>query len=168
MKHCTTDRTKTRFFWSIHTVVFCCHGIAMREQCTSPHLNLRPTRPWVLRSVQVHLLCKHAGTGWENDNCISRKLAKTLASHLGVLCHNNCDKITTYANENNERTRTVVLLDISFRNVHHNPTEPSPAFSPAVMPEDLWEHEGDVARRHRQMPNPDKIAVFNCFSTHFF
>ncbi len=70
------------------------------------HLFFRPERPWAHKSVQIravqliawdshahlfskagtalaqmHLLFKQCGAGWENENCVGLKLAKTLAPH---------------------------------------------------------------------------------------
>ncbi len=49
-------------------------------------LFFRPARPWAHKWAQMHLLFKQRGAGWENENCIGLKLAKTLALRRAPHC----------------------------------------------------------------------------------
>lgn len=58
--------------------------IAMRQQCPSPHLILKPTHPWVCRWAQVHLLFNQRGG---KMTTVSRsETSNDICAPLWVLC----------------------------------------------------------------------------------
>ncbi len=72
--------------WVYGAVYFQFFKTAMQQQCSWTHLVFRPAYPWAHKWAKMHLLFKQRSTGWENENCVGLKLAKTLAPHPALHC----------------------------------------------------------------------------------